>query len=174
MPTIDLQHRELELRICVFGGSNELLIDSLGLEGEMLKLGQLQGWRPFLKFRSFSRDPWAGDGADGAEVEAYAPFVDGLILTDSLEEGRHYSSIALERLQRALSPAKLTVPTAIFGYDALATEWASLSGVSPVCVFEPLPENAMPAVKAVAAALLRSRMRSMPPPPPPSSRSEPP
>jgi hypothetical protein len=49
-------------------------------------------------------------------------------------------------------------------------EWMTLAGRKPVVVAEPEPKNALPVVKALAAALLRSRMRSVPPPPPSPGR----
>ncbi len=167
MATVDAEHHELELRIMVVGGASEVLLEALPLEGGTMRLGELQGWRPTLSFRAFPVDPWSGDGARGKALEAFAPYVDALILTDALAEGQHYSSTALERLSRVLGPAKAGVPAAIFGLHAMEEEWTTLAGVEPVIVVEPSRENAMPVVKALAGALLRSRIRSIPPPPPP-------
>ena len=166
MPTVDAEQHELELRIMVVGGASEMLLGKLPLEDGTMRPGQLQGWRPALTFRAFPVDPWAGDGELGRQVEQFVPYVDGLILTDALGEGQHYSSTALERLRRVLGPAKAGVPAAIFGLHALEEEWTTLAGIRPVVVAEPKPENALSVVKALAAALLRSRMRSVPPPPP--------
>jgi hypothetical protein len=166
MPTVDAQHRELEFRIMVVGGASEFFVESLPLEDGHMDLGQIQGWRPRLSFRTYPNDPWAGDGSAGAGLEQYAPHVDGLVLTDTLASGQHYSSTAVERLARTLRPAKIGIPSAIFGLRALEEEWTTLSGVRPVYVGEPTAEHALPAVKAMCAALLRSKMRSTPPPPP--------
>jgi hypothetical protein len=166
MATVDAEHHELELRIMVVGGACDLLLSGLQLVNGTMQLGELQGWRPSLAFRSFPVDPWAGDGAPGRELQAFVPYVDGLILTDALGEGQHYSSTALERLSRVLGPTKAGVPAAIFGLHAMEEEWTTLAGVKPVIVAEPRSEQALGVVKALAAALLRSRMRSIPPPPP--------
>jgi len=167
MPTLDSDHRAIELRVVVLGGASAALLEQLALRDGALELGALQGWRPTIAFRRFGVDPWSGDGREGADLEAYLPYVDALILTDGLGGGEHYSSTAVERLWRALGPTQRGIPTAVFGFHALAQEWQSLSGVAPVAVLDPIPANAKPVVKAVAAALLRSRLRSIPPPPPP-------
>jgi len=170
MATVDAEHHELELRILVVGGASEVLLGALQLEDGMMRLGELQGWRPMLAFRAFPVDPWAGGGESGRQLEAFVPYVDGLILTDALGDGQHYSSTALERLSRVLGPTKAGVPAAIFGLPAMEEEWTTLAGIKPVIVLEPNTANALPAVKALAAALLRSRMRSVPPPPPAPGR----
>jgi hypothetical protein len=166
MATVDAEHHELELRIMVVGGASELLLAALQLQDGTMQLGELQGWRPALTFRAFPVDPWAGDAEQGKQLESFVPYVDGLILTDALAEGQHYSSTALERLSRVLGPAKAGVPAAVFGLPAMEEEWATLVGIKPVIVAEPKSENALSVVKALAASLLRSRMRSIPPPPP--------
>lgn len=168
MATLDEDQHELELRILVMGGASELLLAALPLTDGRMQLGQLQGWRPALAFREFPVDPWAGDGARGKELEAFVPYVDAILFTDGLEAGQHYSSTALERLVRVLGPAKAGVPAAVFGFHAMAEEWMTLAGVKPVAVVEPKPEHALGVVKVLAAALLRSQMRSVPPPPPPA------
>jgi hypothetical protein len=86
-------------------------------------------------------------------------------LTDALSEGTHYSSTAVERLSRLLTPVKISVPAAIFGGPALAQEWETLSGFAPVVTANPESDNALPTVKALAKVLLRSQMKSTPPPP---------
>ena len=166
MPTLDSEHRELELRIVVLGGASEMLLDALALQEDRLVLGALQGWRPSIRFRAFPVDPWAGDGTAGRELEGFVPYIDALILTDALGEGQHYSSTALEQLRRVLGPGKVGVPTAVFGHGALEQEWATLAGLVPVAAMEPRAENALPLVKSLVGALLRSKMRSVPPPPP--------
>jgi hypothetical protein len=88
-----------------------------------------------------------------------------VVLTDAFSEGLHYSSTALERLVRVLSPGKLRLPAAVFGGPALTEEWRSLSGAEPVFSSEPQSEKALPLVKALAKALLKSQMKSQPPPP---------
>ncbi len=167
MPTLDSDHRAIELRVVVLGGASEGLLDKLPLREGSLELGALQGWHPTMVFRRFGVDPWSGDGTTGRDLEAYLPYADALVLTDGLAGGEHYSSTAVERLCRALGPTQRSIPAAVYGLRALAEEWQSLSGVAPVAVLDPTPENAQPVVKAVAAALLRSRLRSIPPPPPP-------
>jgi hypothetical protein len=166
MATVDAEQHQLELRIIVVGGASDLLLDALPLSEGKMQLGQLQGWKPSLAFRAYPVDPWAGDGQAGGELEAFVPYVDGLVLTDALGAGQHYSSTALERLSRVLGPAKSGVPAAIFGLPAMEEEWMTLSGAKPVIVVDPKSENALGVVKALAAALLRSRIRSVPPPPP--------
>lgn len=163
MPTIDAEHHEIELRFLVLGGASDELLESLPLEDGCMVLGQLQGWRPRLVFRAFSVDPWAHGEAE--LLEAFVPYTDGLILTDALGEGQHFSSVALERLSRVLGPARLGLPTAIYGMHALEEEWTSLAGTKPVVVMEPRMENGLGVVKVLAGSLLRARMRSVPPPP---------
>jgi hypothetical protein len=125
----------------------------------------VQGWRPHFEFKAFGRDPWEGDGAEGTKLEEYVPYLDALVVNDANTAGAHYSSAATERLSRVLRPGKISVPTAVFGGPALAQEWETLAGVKPLIVVEPDPAQAMGVVKALAKALLRSRMRSTPPPP---------
>lgn len=166
MPTVDYDKHDLRMEIIVVGGASELFVNALTLTDGELKLHETQGWKPRFVFDAFPVDPWAGDGASGASLQKLVPYIDGLVLTDALKEGTHYSSTAVERLSRALKPVKIAVPTAIFGGPALAEEWTTLSGVTPVYVGEPTEQNAMNAVKGLAKVLLRSQMKSTPPPPP--------
>jgi hypothetical protein len=165
MPTVDGEHREILFQLGVIGGVSERFTDQLGLRNSELQLGEVQGYRPRFAFANFPADPWEGDKSKGHDLERLVPYLDGLVLNDALAEGTHYSSTALERLSRALSPGKLAVPTAVFGGPALAQEWQSLSGVAPVLVVEPGPEQALLCVRALAKAVLRSKMKSQPPPP---------
>lgn len=164
MPRVDNEHYRVELLVIVMGGASDYLLGSLSLDDRALQLGEYKGWRPTISFRAFPVDPWAGDGASAEDLLASLPHADGLILTDSLQGGRHYSSIALERLRQALTPLRVSTPTAIFGYEGLAQEWSSLAA-KPVAVMEPTKENASRIVKALAAVLLRSRVHTVPPPP---------
>src|SRR5690606_29956929 len=143
---------------------SERFTEQLGLRNSELQLGEVQNYRPRFAFASFSSDPWA-DGNKGQDLERLVPYLDALVLNDAFSEGSHYSSTALERLSRALSPGKLNLPCAVFGGPALAQEWQSLSGVPPVIAVEPGPDQAMLCVRALAKALLRSKMKSQPPPP---------
>jgi hypothetical protein len=163
MPTIDAEHHSLELKVIVLGGASRAFLEALSLEDGVLRLGQLQGWSPSLHFYSFSVDPWSAR-EEAETLEALLPHADGLVLTDALGDGQHYSSQALERLVRALGPGRHQLPTAIFGFAALSAEWGSLAGEPPVFAAEAQPENVMAVVKALAAALLRAKMRSSPPP----------
>jgi hypothetical protein len=167
MATLDDALHELELQITVVGGASEFFLEALPLRDGRMELHELQGWKPSLGFRAFPTDPWAGDGAEGAELVSLLPSTDGLVLTDALGQGQHYSSTAMERLSRALKPALIRMPAVIFGCHALEEEWTTLTGVTPVRVAEPSAENALPLVKMLCAVLLRSRLRSIPPPPPP-------
>ncbi|MBN2196599.1 MAG: hypothetical protein JW751_27550 [Polyangiaceae bacterium] len=169
MPTVDSDHHAIEMRVVVLGGASTALLAQLPLREGSLTLGSLQGWRPTMVFRGYGVDPWASDGAEGRDLETFLPYADGLILTDGLAGGAHYSSTAVERLWRSLGPNQRGIPTAVFGFHALAEEWQTLSGVEPVAIVDPRPEAALSVVKAVAGALLRSRLRSIPPPPPPVS-----
>jgi hypothetical protein len=165
MPTVDHEHHDLRIEIIVVGGASELFVSSLALTENELKLHETHGWKPRLVFEAFPVDPWAGDGSRGAALQKLVPYLDAIVLTDALKEGTHYSSSAVEKLSRVLKPVKISVPAAIFGGPALAQEWTTLSGFTPVFVGEPSPENAVSAVKALAKVLLRSQMKSTPPPP---------
>jgi hypothetical protein len=166
MPTLRDSQHELEFRVLVIGSESDSFLDALPLQDGRLNLGELQGWTPRLSFLSFSTDPWAGDGSQGARLARVLPHADALVLTDALSEGRHYSSTAMERLSRALRPAMTELPVVIYGCHALEEEWTTLTGRAPVRVAEPDRQNVLPLVKALCSVLLRSKMRSVPPPPP--------
>jgi hypothetical protein len=165
MPTVDRSHHDLRIEVVVFGGASALFIEQLALTEGELRLGEVHGWHPRFAFEPFPVDPWSGGAAAGARLEVLVPYIDALVLTDALQEGRHYSSTAVERLSRVMKPVKIGVPTAVFGGPALAQEWETLSGHQAVMVVEPTAENAMVVVKGLARVLLRSRMKSTPPPP---------
>jgi hypothetical protein len=165
MPTVDGEHHEILFQVAVLGGTAEDFAGHLELTNKVLELAEVQGYRPRFAFASFPADPWAGDGTPGRDLERLVPYLDAVVLTDSLSEGAHYSSTALEHLVRVLSPGKVRLPSAVFGGPALAEEWRSLSGVEPVFSTEPQAAQALPLVKALAKALLRSKMKSQPPPP---------
>lgn len=166
MPTVDHERHDVVLRVMVVGGASDLFLSSLSLTNGELALGGIQGWRPRFAFSVFPLDPWAGDGAAGAELERLVPYADALVLTDALAEGAHYSSSAVEQLSRVLMPVKIGLPTAIFGGPALAQEWQTLSGRDPVVTAAPNAESALGVVKVLAKVLLRAQMKSTPPPPP--------
>jgi hypothetical protein len=163
MPTVDGEHREILFQVAVIGGISERFTEQLGLRNGELQLGEVQSYRPRFAFASFSADPWAEE--KGQDLERLVPYLDALVLNDAFSEGTHYSSTALERLTRVLSPGKLTIPVAVFGGPALAQEWQSLTGAAPVLAVEPAPEQALLCVRALAKTLLRSKMKSQPPPP---------
>jgi hypothetical protein len=125
----------------------------------------VKGYRPRLAFHVFPDDPWAGAASEGAALEGMVPSLDALVLTDAYEEGKHYSSSALERLVQLLSPLKLRIPTGVFGGPALAEEWQSLTGMPAAHVADPRGNDALPVVKGLARVLFRSNIRSTPPPP---------
>ncbi|HEV8246136.1 MAG TPA: hypothetical protein VGP93_10230 [Polyangiaceae bacterium] len=165
MPTVDADRHEVRFRIAVIGGASERFVEPLHLKQGELELGEVQGYRPRFAFETFPHDPWGGDGSKGTVLEELVPYLDALVLTDSLDAGMHYSSGALERLRKLLTPGKIRVPAAIFGGPALIEEWQSLSGVPAVYAAEPSEDHALPAMKALVRALLGSNMRSTPPPP---------
>ena len=166
MPTVDHEHHDLTFRVAVIGGASDVFTSALKLKDGELSTADVQGWHPHFTFEAFPLDPWAGDGASGARLEEIVGYLDALVLTDANEEGTHYSSSAVERLSRLLGPTKLALPSTIFGGPALAQEWETLANKAPLLVVDPEPENAKEIVKALAKALLRSRMKSTPPPPP--------
>lgn len=165
MPTIQQERRELVFRVVVMGGASKAFVDALPMQDGELHTGEVQGWHPRFTFEVFPLDPWKGDGQSGHALERFVPYLDAVVLTDALEGGAHYSSTAVERLSRALGPRRDQIASVIFGGPALAQEWQTLSGAEAAAVFEPVTDNAMPAVKALAKLLLRSKMKSMPPPP---------
>ncbi|MCC6897876.1 MAG: hypothetical protein IT377_02815 [Polyangiaceae bacterium] len=164
MTETDPGARDLCLRVVVMGGASEAFLAALKLQGDRLPLGRVHDFELSLRFEAFGVDPWAGEGAGGAALERAAHQLDALVLTDALSPGTHYSSSAVERLCRALQPARVVLPTVIYGGPALAMEWQSLTGVVPVMVCDPLPENALSAAKALAKAALRALRKSEPPP----------
>jgi len=165
MAAVDPEQHELVFHVAVIGGVGERLGALLKLSDGQLELAQLQGYKSRFVFRMFPDDPWAVDGSAGQALEQLAPSLDALVLTDDFSTGSHYSSSAVERLAKVLSPIKLRIPTAVFGGPALAQEWESLSGVPVLAHTEPGADDATPIVKALAKALLRSSLRSTPPPP---------
>jgi len=165
MATLDSEQQKLVFHVAVVGGVSQRFVQLLNLVGGELELGEVKGYRPRLAFRVFSDDPWAGDGKDGTALEEFIPSVDALVLTDAFEEGKHYSSSAMERLAKALAPVKLRIPSGIFGGPALTQEWQSLTGAPAVHVSDPRGDDALSVVKALARALFRSGVRSTPPPP---------
>jgi hypothetical protein len=165
MATLDSEQQKLVFHVAVIGGVSQRFVELLNLSNGELELGEVKGYRPKLAFRVFSDDPWAGDGKEGTALEEFAPSLDALVLTDAFEEGKHYSSSAVERLAKLLTPVKLRIPSGIFGGPALAEEWQSLTGLPPVHVADPRGDDALSVVKGLARVLLRSGIRSTPPPP---------
>jgi len=156
--------RQLRLRVVVMGGASEQFLAALNLKDGEMHLGMVHGFDASVVFEAYPVNPWGGDGSAGAELEKAAHRLDALVLTDALTEGTHYSSSAVERLCRALQPARVSAPTVIFGGPALAMEWQSLSGIAPVFVCEPSPENALRAAREVAKGALKALRHSEPPP----------
>lgn len=149
----------IDLHVVVMGSATDTFLASLqnaerDAGGVRMRLGAVQGWTPTLHFHGFGHDPWAGDGAGGQRLEALVPKMDALILTDG--EGHGYSSNAVERLARTLKPAKIAVPSAVFGSAVLAQEWASQANRPVGHQAEPEPANAMSVVKAVAKPMLKA------------------
>lgn len=169
MSTLDHERRELCLTLVVLGGASESFLQALPLQGSEMRLAEVHGFTPCLRFHAFSRDPWASP-AEAGKLEKLLPQTDALVLTDALSEGTHYSSAALERLVRTARPAHGTVPVAIFGGPALAQEWSSLSNSRPVFVGEPEPKSVAPAVKALLKVLLKTLSPTGTTSPPPSVR----
>jgi hypothetical protein len=164
MSSSDETARDLRLRVVVMGGASDQFVRALNLSGNDLPLGRVHEFDLSMCFETFGVDPWAGDASAGPALDRAAHQLDALVLTDALTPGTHYSSSAVERLCRALQPARVVLPAVVFGGPALAMEWQSLTGVAPVLVVEPTEANAMPAVKALAKAALRALRRSEPPP----------
>ena len=166
MATVDGEGRKVLFQIAVIGAVGQRFVELLGLTGGELELAEVQGYRPRFAFRTFPDDPWADDGKAGQALEELVPYLDALVLTDDAGEGTHYSSSAVERLAKLLSPVKLRIPAAVFGGPALADEWQSLSGAPIKKVSDPREGDAQSVFKELARVLLRSGMRSTPPPPP--------
>ena len=164
MTTNEEPSRELRLHIVVMGGASEAFVNALDLTDGVMHIGLVHGFDASLLFETFPVDPWSGDGKAGAALERAAHKLDALVVTDAYTEGTHYSSSAVERLCRALQPARVVVPTVVFGGPALAMEWQTLTGVAPAFVCDPTPANALPAARALAKAALRALKRSEPPP----------
>jgi len=162
--TSDAPSRDLRLMVVIMGGASDSFVRALHLTGDTMPLGVVHGFDLSMTFEAYSVDPWSGDAKAGVALEQAAHKLDALVLTDALTPGTHYSSSAVERLCRALQPARVVLPTVIYGGPALAMEWQTLSGVAPVMVCDPTPEHALPAVKALAKAALRALRRSEPPP----------
>jgi hypothetical protein len=165
MAAIDPEQHQVVYRVAVIGGVGQRFTERLNLSQGELELPEVLGYRPRLAFSMFSDDPWAGDAAEGSALEALVPELDALVLTDDFATGTQYSSSAVERLAKVLSPMKLRIPAAIYGGPALAEEWSSLSGASVLQVTDPNSDDAMSIVKPLVKALLRSNFRSTPPPP---------
>jgi hypothetical protein len=165
MSTFDHDSHDLLLTVVVLGGFSKQFLSGLALSDGELRLGEVQGWHPRIHFHTFGVDPWA-DSSEAARLERVAPSIDGLVLTDALIEGTHFSSAAIERLSRLLGPVKLGIPVTIFGGPALAQEWSTLTGIDPVYVAGPVSENVMPTVKALVKVLLKVQPtgKTIPPP----------
>jgi len=160
------EQHEVVFHVAVIGNVGERLTGLLKLHDGALELPQLNGFRSRFVFQMFPDDPWAADGSAGQSLEQLAPSLDALVLTDDFTTGTHYSSSAVERLAKVLSPVKLRVPSAVFGGPALAEEWQSLSGAPVLAQTDPRDGDAVSIVKALAKVLLRSNLRSSTPPPP--------
>jgi len=165
MADVDPEQHEVVFRVAVIGGVGQRLLELLKVTGGELELPAVAGYKSRLLFQVFADDPWAGEGQDGAALEQLVPALDALVLTDDFSAGSQYSSSAVERLSKVLAPLKLRIPCAVFGGPALAEDWGSLSGANVIALVEPKSEDAMPILKALAKALLRSNIRSTPPPP---------
>jgi hypothetical protein len=165
MASVDPEQHEVVFQVAVIGSVGERLTSLLKLNNGELELGQVQGYKSRFVFQMFPDDPWQAEGAAGQQLEQLVPMLDALVLTDDFTTGTHYSSSAVERLAKVLSPIKLRVPSAVFGGPALAEEWQSLSGAPVLAQADPRGDDAVPIVKALAKALLRSSFRSTPPPP---------
>ncbi len=162
MPKRDEGNHDLEYAIVVVGGASDTFTAALALKEGALVLGEVKGWTTRVRFHTFGVDPWASED-DAASLMKLLAEVDGVVLTDAPDQGRHYVSSALERLERALHLTRPQLPTVVFGGPALADEWASLTGVRPLFVADAAPDNALPAVKALARQVFRPSTR--PPPP---------
>jgi hypothetical protein len=165
MAAVDPEQHEVVFHVAVIGSVGQRFLDLLKLTSNELSLGVVAGYKTGLAFQTFPDDPWAGEGAAGAELEKLVPALDALVLTDDFTAGCHYSSTAVERLSKVLAPIKLRIPSAVFGGPALHEEWQSLSGAPVLQLSDPQGDDAMSIVKALTRALLRSNIRSTPPPP---------
>jgi hypothetical protein len=165
MADVDSAQHEVVFRVAVIGGVGNRLLQLLKVRDGELSLGSVAGYKPRFLFEQFADDPWGGDGNDGARFEALVPSLDAIVFTDDFADGFHYSSSAVERISKILSPLKLRIPSAIFGGPALAEDWSSLSGAPVLAQVDPKSEDATSILKALVKALLRSNIRSTPPPP---------
>jgi hypothetical protein len=165
MAAVDAEQHQVAFHVALIGSVGKRFLELLKASDGELELAAVAGYRPRFVFKSFADDPWAGDGTDGATLEQLVPALDAVVLTDDFAAGAHYSSSAVERLAKVLSPIKLRIPSAVFGGPALAEEWSSLSGASVLAQVDPSSDDAMSVLKAVAKALLRANFRSTPPPP---------
>lgn len=165
MAAVDPEQHQVVYSVAVIGSVGQHFAERLSLNQGELELPEVMGYRPRLSFRLFPDDPWSGQGAEGAALEALVPALDALVLTDDIAAGAQYSSTAVEKLSKVLSPLKLRIPTAIYGGPALTEEWESLTGTPVLAVVEPSGGDAMAVVKALVKSLLRSNFRSTPPPP---------
>jgi hypothetical protein len=153
-----LSEHQVELCVLVIGGASDRFLQALPLTEGVLQLGEAAGWRPSLRLHQFDVDPFK-DESEASRLKALLPDADALVLTDAPDAGRHYASSTMERLDRALHLGKPGLPTAVFGSQALADEWSTLSTQKPLYVGEPTAEHAMPVIKALVRAMLRPSMR---------------
>jgi hypothetical protein len=165
MAAVDSELHEVVFQVAVIGSVGPQLLDALKANNQQVELPPVAGYKSRFVFHTFADDPWAGDAVDAARLEQLVPGLDALVLTDDLTAGRYYSSSAMERLSKLLAPMKLQIPSAVYGGPALAEEWGSLSGVPVLALVEPTGGDALPILKAIAKALMRSNFRSTPPPP---------
>lgn len=165
MADVDQAQHEVVFRVAVIGSVGNRLLELLKVQDGELSLGAVAGYKPRLLFQVFADEPWAGDSGDGARFEELVPTLDAIVFTDDFAAGSHYSSAAIERIAKTLSPIKLRVPSAVFGGPALAEDWSSLSGAPVLAQVDPKSDDAPSILKALVKALLRSNIRSTPPPP---------
>lgn len=158
MAKLDEGKHDVELCLLVIGGASDVFEQSLPLSDGVLKLKELASWRPSLRVHCFGRDPFS-DTEEAKRLSALFAEVDALVLTDAPEKGRHYASSVIEQVERAIHLGKPGIPTAVFGGQALADEWMTLSSNKPLYVGEPIADNAMQVVKALLRATLRTTVR---------------
>jgi hypothetical protein len=161
MAKLDEGQHGVELCLLVVGGASDVFQQALPLTDGVLKLREVASWRPSLRVHCFGRDPFS-DAEEATRLNALFAEADALVLTDAPEKGRHYASSAIEQVERAIHLGKPGIPTAVFGGQALADEWVTLSSNKPLFVGEPNPENAMQIIKALLRVTLRTTTR--PPP----------
>ncbi len=161
MAKLDDNERDIELCVIVIGGASDRFHEALPLKDDVLSLGEAAKWRPSLRLHCFGLEPFADD-KEAAHLRELLADADALVLTDAPDAGHHYSSSTLEMLDRALHLGKPGLPAAVFGSQAMADEWTTLSNYKPLYIGEPVADNAMPAIKALVRAVLRPTSR--PPP----------